>query len=219
MHGTRSVQRFVEQEVVRPSKQWIANIIDGKQETDEVIHRTDDYVLLPDTERVNRYWRAGSPTSAAVRARQFPRRMLNWLAIALDKRIRTLRDLRGEHLPALKEMLVTCMEIIENETGIRSDQVMAYVHYPPSVYQLHVHFSYPYGQFCHRDAYRVHNLATVVNNLEIDPLYYAKATLYMAVLPQSLHYTALAEARRGARTKLLHAPENKAHPEEPVIVI
>lgn len=93
MHGSRSVQRFVEQEVVRPSKQWIANIIDGKQETDEVIHRTDDYVLLPDTERVNRYWRAGSPTSsAAVRAcssaRQFPRRMLNWLAIALDKRIR-----------------------------------------------------------------------------------------------------------------------------------
>lgn len=216
MHASRSVVRFVEQEVVRPSKQWIANIIDGKQETEEVIHRTEDYVLLPDTERVNRYWRTSNHNTPN---RQFPRRMLNWLAIALDKRIRTLRDLRGEHLPALREMLVTCMDIIEKETGIRSDQVMAYVHYPPSVYQLHVHFSYPYGQFCHRDAYRVHNLATVVNNLEIDPLYYAKATLYMAVLPQSLHYTALMEARRGGnRTKPLLLDTNKTS-EEPVIVI
>ena len=40
------------------------------------------------------------------------------------------------------------------------------MHYPPSVYQLHVHFSYPYGQYCHRDAYRVHNLAAIINNLD-----------------------------------------------------
>jgi hypothetical protein len=68
---------------------------------------------------------------------------------------------------------------------------MAYVHYPPSVYQLHIHFSYPYGQYCHRDAYRVHSLEGIINNLEIDPDYYAKATLHLAMYRQSPHYLAL----------------------------
>jgi hypothetical protein len=39
----------------------------------------------------------------------------------------------------------------------------------------------------------VHNLASIINNLEIDPEYYLKATLHMAVYRQSLHYTALTE--------------------------
>jgi m7GpppX diphosphatase len=119
--------------------------------------------------------------------------VLNWLAIAHDRDLRTLRDLRGKHVPMLKEMLEVCLQTVEKETGIRQEQVMAYVHYPPSVYQLHVHFSFPYGQYCHRDAYRVHNLASVINNLEIDPDYYLKATLHMAVYRQSLHYAALTE--------------------------
>jgi m7GpppX diphosphatase len=94
----------------------------------------------------------------------------------------------------LKRMLQDSMAAIEQHTGIPRDQVMAYVHYPPSVYQLHVHFSYPYGQFCHRDAYRVHSLETIINNLEIDSDYYAKATLHLAMYRQSPHYLALCDA-------------------------
>jgi len=190
MHASESVARFVEQEVLRPSKQWIVHVIDGTQESDEVILRTEDFVLLPDTERQNRYWRRSQRQPPPQ-----PRRMLNWLAIALDRRLRSLRDLRGEHLPLLRGLLEKSLAAVERETGIRADQVMAYVHYPPSVYQLHVHLVYPYGQYCHRDAYRVHDLATVMSNLEIDPDYYAKAALSMAVLPQSLQYAALSQAR------------------------
>ena len=153
MHASPLVARFIEQEVVRPSKQWITHIIEGKQDKDEGIYRNSDFVLLPDTERVNRYWR-GVPGSGgqtnSLRAR--PKRVLNWLAIAHDRQLRTLRDLRGSHLPMLREMMDTCMQAVEDETGIRREQVMAYVHYPPSVYQLHVHFSFPYGQYCHRAA-------------------------------------------------------------------
>jgi hypothetical protein len=58
LHASPSVTRFIEQEVARPSKQWICHIIDGTQEKDEVIYRNSEFVLLPDTERVNRYWRA-----------------------------------------------------------------------------------------------------------------------------------------------------------------
>jgi hypothetical protein len=212
-----SVSEFIEQEVKRPSKQWITSIIAGEQESDQVILRTDEYVLLPDTERVNRYWRIRDNASAAqlktqkthtggknsVGAQQGsvhilcktgpPKMTLNWLSILHDMRIRTLRDLRGKHVPMLRLMLEECMAAIELNTGIQKDQIMAYVHYPPSVYQLHVHFSYPYGQYCHRDAYRVHPLPTVINNLEIDSDYYVKATLHLAMYRQSQHYLALSE--------------------------
>lgn len=181
MHAKKSVVCFIEQEVKRPSKQWIANIIDGTQEKDDVIVRSDEFILLPDTERVNRY---------RTNPRPF-RQILNWLAIAQDKGIRTLRDLTGQHVPMLKRMLSASLEAAERETGIRQDRIMAYVHYPPSVYQLHVHIAYPYGQFGHRDAYRIHNLASVINNLEIDPQYYQKATLHMAILRNSQHLAAL----------------------------
>lgn len=202
MHAKKRVAEFIQQEITRPSKQWICNILNGSQESDEIIMRTEDFVLLPDTERVNRYWRiqsskaahahtSASHSQAHGRHHVSPRRMLNWLCILYDRGIHTMRDLRGKHVPMLKGMLASCMKKIEQNTGIPPDQVMAYVHYPPSVYQLHIHFAYPYGQHCHRDTYRVHSLAGIINNLEIDPEYYAKATLQLALYRQSLHYAAL----------------------------
>jgi hypothetical protein len=85
---------------------------------------------------------------------------------------------------------------------------MAYVHYPPSVYQLHVHFSFPYGQYCHRDTYRVHSLSSVINNLEMDPDYYAKATLHLALYKQSLHYAALTSPSSSSPVKDMEQEED-----------
>lgn len=194
MHASPAVAQFIEGEVNRPGKQWIVHIIDGTQEKDDVILRTPEFTLLPDTERMNRYTRGPSACNARPLNPRSPKRVLNWLAIAHDRQIRSMRDLRGHHIPMLKDMLATSIQTIEKETGIRQEQVMAYVHYPPSVYQLHVHFTYPYGQYCHRDTYRVHSLPTIINNLEIDPDYYKKASLHMAVYRQSLHAGALSEA-------------------------
>lgn len=198
----------MEQELHRPSKQWIHNILAGTQEKEQVILQTPDYILLPDTERVNRYWRTPPVHAPGTRScrkhhatggahphSREPRgykQTLNWLAIVQDTDIKTLRDLRGHHVPMLSSMLEECLNTIELLTGIRRDQVMAYIHYPPSVYQLHIHFSYPYGQYCHRDAYRVHSLQNVINNLRIDADYYAKATLHLAMFRHSQHFAAIA---------------------------
>lgn len=215
LYASASVAEFIEQEVRRPSKQWIASIIAGVQEKEQVILRTHEFVLLPDTERVNRYWHPhASPPRAPIMQQQTPRQWrkatcssrprtppprdarsqkttLNWLGIVLDMGVRTMRDLRGEHAPMLARMLDSAMSAIEAHAGIPRDQVMAYVHYPPSVYQLHVHFSYPYGQYCHRDAYRVHSLQTIINNLQVDPSYYATSTLQLAMFRHSQHFLAL----------------------------
>ena len=107
--------------------------------------------------------------------RQAP--LVNWLGITTDPGLRSLRDVRGRHAPMLREMLDVARARISEETGVDPDEVMAYVHYPPSVYQLHVHFVYPYAQYNHRDVYRIHSVETVLANLALDPEYYAKASL------------------------------------------
>jgi m7GpppX diphosphatase len=180
------MKQYIEQEITRPSKQWIVSVIRGEQEREEVKLQNEDYLLLPDTERVNRYWRIWSNTSRLTNRFMSPHwghygKTLNWLAIALEPGLRSLRDLRGRHIPMLKRMMSECLTAIQKETDIAPDEVMVYVHYPPSVYQLHIHFAYPYAQHNHKDTYRIHSVANIINNLEIDSEYYEKATLQMAV--------------------------------------
>lgn len=182
---------FITHEVQKPGKQWVRAVLEGTQEQAEVVVRTAEFVLLPDTERVNRYRRFQQ--ASARKGSQTWRPTVNWLSIVQDTSVRTLRDLNGSHVPMLKRMRELCMTSIEKMVGVPQDQVLAYIHYPPSVYQLHVHFSFPYGQYYHRDAFRVHNLGTVINNLELDPDYYTKITLFLAIPRWAApgHHTAL----------------------------
>jgi hypothetical protein len=263
IYGSHDMQAYIEQEFNRPCKRWVVDVLNGSREASEVRLRTGDFVLLPDTERANRYLRAppepaapappARPGSAPaqdqtavmrprllwgaralkpyqpshrvlryrspVRQRQLrwhpgwpgqpqhiqkqieqsaqsqpekqappeehppapPVEQVHWLAIATEPGLQSLRDLRGRHLPMLRRMLRTCKRRLQEETGVPEEEVMAYVHYPPSVYQLHVHFAYPYAQYSHRDVFRIHSLASVINNLEIDPDYYAKARLQVSL--------------------------------------
>lgn len=226
------VQTFMEQELNRGSKQWIHHIIAGTQEKEQVILKSEEFILLPDTERVNRYGRllaTPSPQSAMRHCKRYyptshpprdsartGRQVLNWLAIVTEPGIRSLRDLRGCHVHCLRTMLSQCMESIEAHTGIKQEQIMAYVHYPPSVYQLHVHFSYPYGQYCHRDTYRVHSVQSIINNLLIDGDYYDKCTLQLAMFRHSPHFAAVqlyrSERESGQQEGLLLQEQKNRNP-------
>ena len=152
-YASDAVQRYVAEEVERPSKQWIHKVLRGQQESEEVRRSDRDFLLLPDTHRTNR---KGGVDQSWVKT------TLNWLCIPRDCSLRSLRDLRGEHVGLLEKMLRESLECIEAETGIPADEVMAYVHYPPSVYHLHVHFAYPYGQQTHSDQFWMHSLASVI---------------------------------------------------------
>lgn len=184
-YASSETQAYIEQEMKRPSKQWIHSVMSGEQEKTEVRLKTDQYMLLPDTERVNRFIPSQTqsiPSQAQTQAPKTQTRVcLNWLAICTEPGLKSLRDLRGRHIPMLKDLLENGLKCIEQEANIPRDEVMAYVHYHPSVYQFHVHFSYPYAQQCHRDVYRIHSLVDIINNLEIDPEFYRKATLQISV--------------------------------------
>lgn len=240
------MQAYIHQELHRPCKRWVMDVLNGSSEAEAVRLRTQEFVLLPDTERVNRYtplcplpdskqpicsaqspdhpplslrtrllwdgrkqkvalphpmrywstaryrqvrWCPGWPGQPCMQldpTRAWPEQSValehvNWLAIATERGLHSLRDLRGHHLPMLRRLLDSCRKCIKKETGVPEEEIMAYVHYPPSVYQLHVHFAFPYAQYNHRDVFRIHSLNTVINNLEIDPDYYAKAVLQVSL--------------------------------------
>ena len=112
-----------------------------------------------------------------------------------------MRDLRGHHVPSLRRMLDLSRAKIAQETGVRTEEIMAYVHYPPSVYQLHVHFAYPYAQYNHRDVYRMHSVETLIANLQIDPEYYAKADLQVSLNKGHPMYRICTSAARRPRPR------------------
>jgi len=172
VYASDAMQSYVLDEAGRPSKQWIQKVLKGQQESDQVKRSDPDFLLLPDTHRTNR---GGGADQSWFRT------TLNWLCIPRDCSLRSLRDLRGEHVGLLEKMLRESLECIEAETGIPADEVMAYVHYPPSVYHLHVHFAYPYGQQTHRDPFRMHSLASVIQNLRLDGGYYERISLHVPV--------------------------------------
>lgn len=242
MHFSSNMQSYIAQEVARPCKQWIHEVLGEQREVERVKLRTKHFVLLPDVDtipnqmfsriildRPSEKWQSVSPhyqhqhcltmpnayatqkkpckdgtaiskppTYTAwlqpIERRWRSRRQgnsLHWLAVATDTTLRTLRDLRGRHIPMLISLYTQACQKIHEEMGIPLDQIMAYVHYPPSVYQLHVHFKHPISPHVSHDSFRIHSLASIINNLKIDSDYYAKSILQLPVYSHTELYTAL----------------------------
>jgi len=188
IYASSEVQGLIVEEKNRPSKQWVFNVMQGKQEAHAIRVQTDHFILLPDTERINRYWSILSNTARMMHSKypwNKPACTVNWLAICTEPGLHSMRDLRVGHLPMLRELQDKCQEAIAKETSVSKEEIMAYVHYPPSVFQLHIHFAYPYAQPNHRDVFRIHPLATIIANLEVDPEYYAKASIQVSVQKDS----------------------------------
>ena len=99
-------------------------------------------------------------------------RSLNWLVIVTDPLLRSIRDLRGEHVKMLEEMYEQCVSAIQREYKIGRSDIMVFANYPPSVYRLHFHFCAPFFTSSPYDAFRMHPFSTVVNNLRVCPDYY-----------------------------------------------
>ncbi len=206
-HSAMDTQAFVTQEVERPSKGWVREVISAERESEHVRVRTPDFVLLPDQQRR----RPSPPTmrwkeidrcfhhhhssrrvdpSATTLCCSSPRR-LNWLAITTDPSLRSIRDLRARHVPMLERMQRLCLAAMQRELGVEEDQIMIFANYPPSVYQLHFHFTVPFAQPSPYDAFRIHPLSTILNNLRLYPDYYRESTFRIPVHAASDLYAAL----------------------------
>ncbi|XP_037954972.1 m7GpppX diphosphatase [Teleopsis dalmanni] len=146
------------------SLEWVYNILEHKQETERIIFEDKDpdegFILLPDLK-----WDGRNVET------------LYLIALPHKRNIKSLRDLTGEHLPLLRNIRKLAVEKIEELYGISGSQLRMYFHYQPSFYHLHVHINLlrndAPGIWCEKS----HMLDTVINNLELVPDYYSRATI------------------------------------------
>lgn len=158
------MERYMEAQRRAMKKQWIFDIINGSAEKEFCLLETKDYIVLPDTE---------APNSATL---------LNWLVVFKDTSLRTIRDLKAEHVPMLRQCHEDCIRKICNITSFSRNNVVAYFHYLPSVFQLHLHVCAPSGQYTTFDVYKIHPIENVISNLEQYPDYYRKTNIATVIM-------------------------------------
>jgi len=146
------------------SFQWIFNILDHKKEVDRIIFEDADpvngFILLPDMK-----WDGLQVTD------------LYCSAIVHRRGIKSIRDLRAEHLPLLHNILDKGCEAIKEKYNVDRSQLIMYFHYQPSYYHLHVHFTHVAFEAPGRDTSGAHVLQTVIDNIERYGDHYAKCSL------------------------------------------
>ncbi|XP_059202194.1 m7GpppX diphosphatase [Centropristis striata] len=147
------------------SVQWVYNILEKKAEADRIVYEDPDpevgFVLLPDFK-----WDQKQVDN------------LYLIAITHQRDIRSLRDLTSEHLPLLQNIFHKGKEAILQCYKLPASKLRVYLHYQPSYYHLHVHFTKLGYEAPGCGVERAHLLADVIQNLQSDPQYYKTRTLY-----------------------------------------
>lgn len=104
------------------------------------------------------------------------------LAIVHRRDLASLRDLRQEHLPLLKNVLAKGLEAIQTSYGISGKEVLVFLHYLPSYFHLHVHFVHADVEPTHgTQAGRAHMLTDVISAIETCGDFYDRCTLACAL--------------------------------------
>lgn len=99
------------------------------------------------------------------------------IAISRRRDIKTLRDLNVDHLGHLKNIRDKSIETIKKKYDIDRSQLRIYVHYQPSFYHFHVHFTFLKHAAPGINCERSHLLDTIISNIELLSDYYKKAIL------------------------------------------
>ena len=153
---------------------WIANVIEVKKEKERLLVNHEDFIVNIDTK-----WRSHPPPLTTPRKEWFQHPSvedLYCLGITKHKGIASLRDLRKDHVPMLKSMEEKGYEAIESIYGVTREQIRCFVHYHPQFYHFHVHFTRLENEVG-STVERGHLISDIIQNLEMDPLYYLKRTI------------------------------------------
>ena len=155
------MQEFIHKRCHDEDKQWIYRMIEHMplEDDNEVVYlREDAWILCKDIHQGTDF---------------------RMLVLFCDRKLKTLRDLRAEHIVLLTEIerkVRVWMHENMKERNVAKYQI--YFHYMPSVYQLHAHVCIP-GTFY--NSLRSHKLAHVVRNLTTDSLWYHNALILFSL--------------------------------------
>eukprot|EP00892_Ulva_mutabilis_P005212 jgi/Ulvmu1/3062/UM015_0102.1 len=144
---------------------WVINILEKKKEADRMIFEDPDpakgFMLHPDLK-----WDRTQVDK------------LYCIALVHPRGIRSIRDLRPEHLPLLRNVLARGSDAIREQYGVPHEHLRVFVHYLPSYFHLHVHFMHMGKEATFGMATgKAHALQDVISSIEVCPDFYARATL------------------------------------------
>ncbi|CAL1287877.1 unnamed protein product [Larinioides sclopetarius] len=146
------------------SLQWVHNILEHKSEAERIVFEDPDpqlgFVLLPDLK-----WDESEKSSVYL------------IAICHTKDVKSLRDLNASHLPLLKNIRKKALDAILKKYNIPSEKLRVFLHYQPSYYHLHVHFTSINKQVLGCQFEKARLLDTVISNIELLATYYQDVTL------------------------------------------
>jgi len=175
-------------DAVPPSRtQWVANILSGEAEQEKLLLRDEEFVVLPEMK-----WN-GTDVSE-----------IYFICILRDQNLKSLRDLRKEHIPMLVRIREAFTKILaERFPDVGYDKIRTAVHYPPTYYWLHIHAIHNDAVSMTRKALESDSLESVIDNLKnIDSEYYAKRTIRYFVPRTHPNYVAIfGEPKEGETNK------------------
>ncbi|KAK6173523.1 hypothetical protein SNE40_016956 [Patella caerulea] len=167
VHETKELYSMVTKPSLEQSSfslQWVYNILEKKTESERIIHEDVDpetgFILLPDMK-----WDRKDVNS------------LYLVAIVNKHGVKSLRDLNKQCLPLLKNILNTGTKVIKEKFNIPDSKLRIYIHYQPSYYHLHVHFTHVKFDAPGSDVFRAHLLSSVIENIENNGDFYENKTL------------------------------------------
>ncbi|KAG5187276.1 hypothetical protein JKP88DRAFT_262407, partial [Tribonema minus] len=102
------------------------------------------------------------------------------LGIARKRGLASLRDLRAEHVPMLKEMYRAGLATIKDVYGVDRSKLRVFIHYLPQFFAFHMHFTSHLNQVNVLPE-KAHLVPDIIQNLESDGDYYAKRTMQFSV--------------------------------------
>mgnify|MGYP001248350773 CR=1 FL=1 len=114
--------------------------------------------------------------------------------IVHNRKLKSLRDLNSRHLPLLKKLLKDGCQAIGQKYNLPRTQLRVYVHYQPSYYHLHVHFTHIKFNAGGINVERAHLLSSIIKNIERQANYYELATLPFVVQESNTLFRAYAQA-------------------------
>ena len=148
-YHSAKVQKFMQQD--RKEKAWIFNILKADIAGETVYIRTAHWILCLDKHY-----------GTDVR----------YLVIFKDKSLRTIRDLRKNHIPMLLTMYKQVKEWLQHHAS--TDDWEFYFHYMPSVFQLHLHVNTNRAM---RNPDRIQPFNVVLKNVQQNEHYYSEALI------------------------------------------
>lgn len=138
------------------SYQWLHDIVDGINT--DVLMNTDEHALIYD-EMWDRFYV----------------KEVHLLSIVKDKSIRSIRDLTQKHIEMLERIEIDGKTFIQNKYGFKPDEICAFIHYPPTYWHLHIHFTHVTSPLLCSN--RIFSIKRIITNLKIEDDYYKRHLL------------------------------------------